>query len=172
MFGRLGCLFRRGRCGSGYFLQTVSAAGLPNQVGSAVYVTAKRAAIGLADHLTITDRDDGIRVSVLCPRSVDMAILQSLERGPQFRDGACPTEMLPMGRRRVFVKNDSSSCRIPRSNRTCGARQRTTTGGSAHGQASEEIRLQGSHVADPASGRQKTSMLCLTVAMAHRLFES
>jgi NAD(P)-dependent dehydrogenase (short-subunit alcohol dehydrogenase family) len=56
--------------GGGYLCSTASAAGLLTQLDKAPYSVTKHAAIALAEWLSITYHDDGIRFTVLCPQAV------------------------------------------------------------------------------------------------------
>ena len=61
--------------GEGYLLQTISAAGLVSQIGSAPYAVTKHAALALAEWLSITYGNSGIKVSALCPAGVKTDLL-------------------------------------------------------------------------------------------------
>jgi NAD(P)-dependent dehydrogenase (short-subunit alcohol dehydrogenase family) len=56
--------------GDGYLIFTASAAGLLTQLGSAPYSVTKHALVALAEWLSITHGEQGIKVSALCPQAV------------------------------------------------------------------------------------------------------
>jgi NAD(P)-dependent dehydrogenase (short-subunit alcohol dehydrogenase family) len=63
--------------GSGYFLATASAAGLLTTIGAAPYSVTKHAVVSLAEWLSITHGEQGIRVSCLCPQYVNTNMLHT-----------------------------------------------------------------------------------------------
>ncbi|MGH6958394.1 MAG: SDR family oxidoreductase [Caulobacteraceae bacterium] len=78
--------------GGGYLLNTASAAGLLSQVGSAPYAVTKHAAVALAEWLSITHGDEGIKVSVLCPQAVRTAMTAGNPDGVASVDGMIEPE--------------------------------------------------------------------------------
>jgi NAD(P)-dependent dehydrogenase (short-subunit alcohol dehydrogenase family) len=78
--------------GEGYFLSTVSAAGLLTQLGSAPYAVTKHAALAFSEWLSITYGERGLRVSCICPQGVRTGMLNE-SSGPSFLlDGALEPE--------------------------------------------------------------------------------
>ena len=65
--------------GEGYLLNTASAAGLLTNIGAAPYSVTKHAVVALAEWLSVTYGDRGIRVSCLCPQFVDTPMLGEFE---------------------------------------------------------------------------------------------
>jgi NAD(P)-dependent dehydrogenase (short-subunit alcohol dehydrogenase family) len=79
--------------GSGYLLQTVSAAGLLTHIQSATYAVTKHASLAFAEWLSIRYGDRGIKVSALCPQGVRTNMLKRAgERATFLLDGAVEPE--------------------------------------------------------------------------------
>ena len=63
--------------GEGYLLQTASAAGLLTGLGTLSYSVTKHAVVALAEWLSITYGDAGVKVSCLCPQGVRTNMLMA-----------------------------------------------------------------------------------------------
>jgi NAD(P)-dependent dehydrogenase (short-subunit alcohol dehydrogenase family) len=63
--------------GDGYLVSTASAAGILTQVGALVYSTTKHAAVAIAEWLSITYGDRGVKVSCICPLGVRTPMLEA-----------------------------------------------------------------------------------------------
>ena len=68
--------------GEGYLLSTASAAGLLTQIGAMAYSVTKHAAVAVAEWLSITYGDAGIKVSCLCPQGVRTPMLATALEDP------------------------------------------------------------------------------------------
>jgi NAD(P)-dependent dehydrogenase (short-subunit alcohol dehydrogenase family) len=80
--------------GSGYLVNTASAAGLLSHVNSATYSVTKHAAVALGEWLSIEYGSRGVKVSVLCPQAVRTAMTQGRETGVAALDGMIDPEEL------------------------------------------------------------------------------
>ena len=78
--------------GSGYFVNTSSAAGLLSHIDSVTYSTTKHAAIGFAEWIAITYGKRGIGVSILCPQAVETAMTKGRENQVSALDGMMQPE--------------------------------------------------------------------------------
>ena len=83
--------------GDGYFLATVSAAGLLTNLKAAQYSVTKHAALAFAEWLAITYGDQGVKVSCLCPMGVRTPFLES---ATEFHDLLVADRHRPGDRRR------------------------------------------------------------------------
>lgn len=79
--------------GEGYFLVTASAAGLLNIVESAPYGVTKHAAVAFAEWLRIAYGRRGVRVSCLCPQSVQTDMVTG-DGGSAGHDGILTPEQV------------------------------------------------------------------------------
>lgn len=70
--------------GEGYLLHTASAAGLLTNIGAAPYSVTKHGVVSLAEWLSVTYGDQGIRVSCLCPQFVDTPMLDLFDAGGEM----------------------------------------------------------------------------------------
>ena len=80
--------------GSGYLVNTASAAGLLSHVESATYTVTKHAAVAFAEWLSIAYGDQGVRISVLCPQTVRTAMLTGRDEGVASLDGVLESEQV------------------------------------------------------------------------------
>jgi NAD(P)-dependent dehydrogenase (short-subunit alcohol dehydrogenase family) len=78
--------------GEGYFLATVSAAGLLTNLKAAQYSVTKHGALAFAEWLAVTYGDAGIRVSALCPQGVRTRLLDAAD---EFRTLLEPVALEP-----------------------------------------------------------------------------
>ena len=85
--------------GSGYLLNTASAAGLLSAPGDAPYSVTKHASVALAEWLAYQYSSSNIGVSVLCPMGVDTPLLMDgLTAGqPAARAVAASAEVISVG---------------------------------------------------------------------------
>ena len=122
--------------GSGYLLNTASAAGLLTSPGDVVYAVTKHAAVGFAEWLSVTYGDRGIGVSVLCPLGVATPLLMDplAENHPSAQTVAASGEIISTeqvadavvdGARAGEVPDTSAPQRWPRT----GCRRPTPTAG-------------------------------------------
>ena len=74
--------------GEGHLVTTASMAGILSAAGDGAYSTTKHAAVGFAEWLAYTYRDQGVGVSCACPGAVDTAMLKAGARGDAARASA------------------------------------------------------------------------------------
>lgn len=79
--------------GDGYFLVTASAAGLLTIVESAPYAVTKHAALAFAEWLRVAYGKRGIKVSCLCPQSVQTDMVKG-DGGSAGKDGILTPEQV------------------------------------------------------------------------------
>ena len=78
----------------GYLVSTASAAGILTQVGALVYSVTKHAAVALAEWMSITYGQAGVRVSCVCPLGVRTAMLEEALEDPASATALLSDEVL------------------------------------------------------------------------------
>ncbi len=83
--------------GDGYLCSTASAAGLLTQVSALAYSATKHAAVAVAEWISISYGDAGIKVSCLCPQGVrtpmlDLALEDPVGAAPLLAEGLLEPE--------------------------------------------------------------------------------
>ena len=88
--------------GEGYILHTASMAGILTSHGNATYATTKHAVVGLAEWMSITYHDRGVRTSLLAPLGVRTPMLDASSKFAATVAGplAEPEDVADAGRRR------------------------------------------------------------------------
>jgi len=92
--------------GSGYIVNTASAAGLLTSLPSASYAVTKHAAVAFAEWLAINYGDKGVRVSVLCPQAVRTPLIAGRGGGAASVDGVIEPEQLAESVLRAMEKEE------------------------------------------------------------------
>lgn len=67
--------------GDGYFVHTASMAGILTTPGNVVYAATKHAVVGIAEWMSITYHDQGVRTSLLAPLGVNTPMLGRRDSG-------------------------------------------------------------------------------------------
>jgi NAD(P)-dependent dehydrogenase (short-subunit alcohol dehydrogenase family) len=67
--------------GDGHVVNMCSAAGILTDPAAAPYAVSKRAAVAFAEWLAVACRDTGVRISAVCPQSVDTSMLDAFLAG-------------------------------------------------------------------------------------------
>ncbi len=139
--------------GSGYLLNTASAAGLLASLNSMPYGVTKSAAVALAEHLAIQYGDRGIRVSVLCPQSVQTGMTTAGPSAARVDGVLQPSEVARM----VIARPQAATAGSPE----CGGCATGFTGRSTRGET-EPVAANRISATRANCGRDRGSVITAT----------
>ena len=80
--------------GGGHLVITSSAAGLLTHIDSLSYSVTKHAAVAFAEWIAITNREFGVKVSILCPKAVKTNMTLGREKDVAAIDGMLEPEVV------------------------------------------------------------------------------